>query len=128
MGTQPPTVAFEQNEFGLYRLLKADEVWVLLPCFAAILLAPALPADGAWLWRHRRLPQGAREYAAWLLLPPLFALPFFIVALLMPADAPFGIILAMVVTALYAGLQMFLSLLLLPCAMLFCRLVRCAAV
>lgn len=65
-----------------------------------------------------------REYAAWLLLPLLFTLPFFIVAMLMPADAPFGPILAPVVTALYAGLQMFLSLLLLPCALLFCRLVR----
>ena len=65
-----------------------------------------------------------REYAAWLLLPLLFALPFFIVAMMMPAYAPFGIILALVVTTLYAGLQMFLSLLLLPCAMLFCRLLR----
>lgn len=128
MGPQPPTVAFEQNEFGLYRLLKADEAWVLLPCFAAILSAPALPADDAWLRRRRRLPQGVREYAAWLLLQLLFALPFFIVAMMMPAYAPFGLILAPVVTALYAGLQMFLSLLLLPCAMLFCRLLRRTAV
>lgn len=43
---------------------------------------------------------------------------------MMPAYAPIGLILAPVVTALYAGLQMFLSLLLLPGAMLFCRLVR----
>lgn len=83
-----------------------------------------LRADGAWLWRRRRLPQGAREYAAWLLLPLLFVLPFFVVAMMMQTNAPFGPILAIIVTALYAVLQTVIALLLLPCAMLFCRLVR----
>ncbi len=101
-----------------------ESPWLLLPYFAALLLAPALLADGAWLWLRRRMPQGVGEYAAWLLLPPLFALPFFVMALMQLADAPFGPILAMVVTALYAGLQMFLSALLIPCGMLFCHLVR----
>ena len=98
--------------------------WLLLPCFAAILLAPALLADGAWLWRRRRMPQRTWEYVLWLLLPLISVPLFFVVAVLILVDAPFGLILAMVVTAMYAGLQVFLSLLLLPCAMLFCRLVR----
>lgn len=56
--------------------------------------------------------------------PKAFRAALFHRGVMMPAYAPSGLILAPVVTALYAGLQMFLSLLLLPGAMLFCRLVR----
>lgn len=98
--------------------------WLLLPSIAAILFGPALLTDGAWLWIRRRLPRKVWEYVLWLLLPLISVPLFFVVAVLILVDAPFGSILAMVVTAMYAGLQVFLSLLLLPCAMLFCRLVR----